>query len=64
MKNSEAVRVMAITAQRFLPVQDIQKYVDYLRDVGISDAQIRKYSGDYVFYNSNLGEGIADDSDS
>ena len=37
MKNTVAMRTISITAQRFIAACDVQKYVNYLRDVGVSD---------------------------
>lgn len=57
MNNTDAVKTISVTAQRFISANHVQQYVDYLRDVGVSDAQIKSFCTDYVVANSDCQEG-------
>lgn len=61
MRNTEAMRTISITAQRFIAACDVQKYVDYLRDLGVSDEHMKSFCSDYIIANSDLAEGEEDD---
>lgn len=61
MKNTEALTTISVTAQRFISAGDAQKYVNYLRDLGVSDEQMKSFCSDYIIANSDLAEGEEDD---
>lgn len=61
MDNTEAIKAISITAQRFIAVCDVQKYVDYLRSLGVSDEQMKSFCYDYIIANSDLAEEEDDD---
>lgn len=61
MDNTEAIKAISITAQRFIAVCDVQKYVDYLRSLGVSDEQMKSFCYDYIIANSDLAEEEGDD---
>lgn len=61
MKNTEVLNTISVTAQRFIAACDVQKYVDYLRSLGVSDEQMRSFCYDYIIANSDLAEEEDDD---
>ena len=52
MNENEKIETILKTAQRFISANDLNKYVNYLYDLGITDEDIRKYSSDYCVANT------------
>lgn len=52
MDEKEKILTMLYTAQRFIAACDLQKYVDYLYDLNITDEDIKKYSSEYCIANT------------
>ncbi|NCB03807.1 MAG: hypothetical protein EOM67_16870 [Spirochaetia bacterium] len=51
--DSKAVKTMIVQAQRFIPCNQLSQYVETIKEMGVSEEQIRKYSSDYLLANTN-----------
>ena len=51
--DSKAVKILIVQAQRFIPCNQLSQYVETVKEMGVSEEQIRKYSSDYLLANTN-----------
>ena len=54
VKSIPGIRTMLVTAQRFIPCNQIPLYLSMCREQGVTDEELKLFSGDYVKMNGDL----------
>lgn len=59
MKDTEAVAAIIATSQRFIAANQLEQCYEMLKELGVSDEQIRNFCGEYFVANTcGFGEDI------
>lgn len=56
MNERDTKNLISVTAQRFIAVNEVQKFVDYLRELEVSDKDLKQYCYEYIVVNSDLAD--------
>lgn len=56
MNEWDTKNLISVTAQRFIAANEVQTFVDYLRELGVSDKDLKEYCYEYIIVNSDLVE--------
>lgn len=56
MNERDTKNLISVTAQRFIASNEVQKFVDYLRELEVSDKDLKQYCYEYIVVNSDLAD--------
>lgn len=56
MNERDIKNLISVTAQRFIAANEVQKFVDYLRELEVSDKDLKQYCYEYIVVNSDLAD--------
>lgn len=51
--DTKAVKTMIVQAQRFIPCNQLERYIETIKEMGVTEEQIRKFSSEYLLANTD-----------